>query len=320
MGTRPTHDSGMSPVRLTIVIPATDAPATLERCLAAVERAKGGTDEVIVVAEPRLASPAEARNRGGRAAGGHVLVFVDSDVVVHAGALGRIRDRFDRDPGLTAVFGCYDDEPAASGVVSRFRNLLHHHVHSSSPGAATTFWAGLGAIRRDAFLASGGFDERRYPRPSIEDVELGMRLVDSGARIELDPLILGTHLKRWTLASMVRTDFAQRGVPWASLLLERRSDGAGALNLGWRHRLSTLAALAAVVALLTGHRRAVAGSAVALVGLNTGFYRLLVRRLGAIGAVVGVLLHAVHLLTGAAAAATAVVDSPGPPEPGPEQP
>ena len=39
---------------------------------------------------------------------------------------------------------------------------------------------GLGAIRREAFDAVGGFDAQRFPRPSIEDVELGMRLHAAG--------------------------------------------------------------------------------------------------------------------------------------------
>ena len=32
-----------------------------------------------------------------------------------------------------------------------------------------TFWGGCGAVRRSAFVAVGGFDEARYPRPQIED-------------------------------------------------------------------------------------------------------------------------------------------------------
>ena len=39
-----------------------------------------------------------------------------------------------------------------------------------------------------------GFDEH-YDRPSIEDIELGGRLLDRGARIVLDPDIEGKHLK-----------------------------------------------------------------------------------------------------------------------------
>src|SRR5207249_8693541 len=125
----------------------------------------------------------------------------------------------------------YDDQPAAGGLVSDFRNLLHHHVHQEGAGPATTFWAGLGAIRRDAFLAFGGFDDKRFPRPSIEDIDLGARVVERGGRIVLDPRIQGKHLKRWTIATMVRTDFRDRGLPWVELLLARPADTT-TLNLG----------------------------------------------------------------------------------------
>ena len=75
--------------------------------------------------------------------------------------------------------------------------------------ARGTFWAGLGAIRRRAFLAAGGFDELRFPEPSIEDIELGMRLAADGAWIELDPSLQATHLKQWPLLRMLRTDLFQ---------------------------------------------------------------------------------------------------------------
>ncbi len=81
----------------------------------------------------------------------------------------------------------------------------------------------------------------RYPQPSIEDIELGGRLARQG-RILLDPAIQGTHLKEWSLGSMVRTDFGRRGVPWVSLLVSRRELPA-TLNLGARERASVVAAL-----------------------------------------------------------------------------
>ena len=89
----------------------------------------------------------DARNTGAALATGDVLVFIDADVVVHRDAMTRIRAAMAADPGLDAVYGSYDDRPADAGVVSRFRNLLHHEVHQLAAGPSPSFWAGLGAVR-----------------------------------------------------------------------------------------------------------------------------------------------------------------------------
>jgi hypothetical protein len=287
--------------RLAAIVPATDCPATLERCLAAIRAAEEPPEEVVVVDAAAEPGPAAARNEGARRTTAELLVFVDADVEPHADAFARIRAAFAADPNLDAIFGSYDDDPADPALVSRFRNLLHHHVHHEGAGPGTTFWAGLGAVRREAFLAVGGFDAARYPAASIEDVELGLRL----ARIELDPRIQGKHLKAWTLPGMVHADFARRGLPWAELVLERRQ-GATALNLGPRHRASALASLGLAAGLAARRPRLAGTSAAALLALNTRFYALLVRREGTARALAGVALHVVHHLTGVAAAATAL--------------
>ena len=285
---------------LSAIVPATNRPASLAHCTAAIEAALRADDELVVVHGPPHAGPAEARNAGAQRARGDVLVFVDADVVVHRDAFERIRAAFDADPELAAVFGSYDDDPADPGLVSGFRNLLHHHVHQNGAGPAATFWAGLGAVRRDVFVAVGGFDAERYPTPSIEDIELGMRLGASGARLRLDPGVQGTHLKPWTLASMVRTDFAARGLPWVVLLL-RTGTGSTALNLGWRHRLSALACLATLGAVVARRPALAISGILAFVSLNASLYGLLLRRRGPTTAAAGVLLHAVHHLVGVAA-------------------
>ena len=230
---------------LTAVIPATNDPPTLIACLEAIAAAEQPPEQVVVVTDGN--GPAAARNAGAGDATGDIVVFVDADVLPHGDAFVRVREAFAADPELTAVFGSYDDQPADPGVVSQFRNLLHHHVHQQGAGEATTFWAGLGAVRADTFRAAGGFDAERYELPSVEDIDLGTRLTANGGRIVLDPLLQGTHLKRWTLADMVRTDFWQRGVPWVELVLRHRS-GATALNLGWRHRVSAAAAVVSALA------------------------------------------------------------------------
>lgn len=284
---------------LSVVVPATDRPPTLHRCVAALRRSDA-EHVVEVVSEPPGAGPAAARNAGAARTTGAIVVFVDADVEVHPDALGRLRDALGRDPGLDAVFGAYDERPAARATVSRFRNLLHHHVHASSPGPATTFWAGLGAVRREAFDAVGGFDAQRYPRPSIEDVELGVRLCAAGRRIALEPAARGTHLKRWTLRSMLRTDLAARGAPWVALALERRSAG-GALNLGRRHRAAAAAALLATAAAADRRPRTAAAALAGMVACNARFYVLLGRCGGVRLALAGVPLHLLHHLAAVAA-------------------
>lgn len=223
---------------LSVIVPVSNGEECLPRCLAALQAshldrslwelivvdaastdrsatlAAQVADEVIRLPLPARASV--ARNRGADRARGEILVFVDADVCVHPDALGLLAECLSHAPGVSAVFGAYDVTPAAGGFVSQYRNLLHHYVHRRDAGPAVTFWTGLGAIRRKAFVLVGCFDERQT---MLEDVELGYRLSDGGYRIELRPDIQGTHLKRWTAAGMIVADVRDRGVPWARLLL-----------------------------------------------------------------------------------------------------
>jgi GT2 family glycosyltransferase len=300
----PRHPRGSAPT-LAVVVPATDSPAGLERCLAALDAGEYRPDELVVQREPAGAGPAAARNLGVAATKADIVVFVDSDVEVHADALSRIRERFVADSDLAAVFGAYDDDPEDPRLTSRYRNLLHHHVHVSTEGEAETFWAGLGAVRREAFEAVGGFDADQFPEPSVEDIELGMRLRRYRAKIALDPQIRGRHLKAWTPVSMVRTDFSRRGVPWARLLL-REGSGSTALNLGWRRRASAASSVALLVSLLARRPRLAATALIANLLLDRDLYALLARRGGPRLLLAGIGLHQLHQLTAAASVPTAL--------------
>ena len=207
----------------------------------------------VVVRPGRWGGPPAARNSGVERAHGQILAFVDADVVVHPDALSKLVERLAADPELSAVFGAYDDAPRAPSVLSRFRNLLHTYFHRQGDAEAHTFWTGLGAVRRPAFDAVGGFVEAQ-----LDDIKFGVRLRESGYRIALDASIQGTHLKHWTLPLMVRTDIFMRGAPWIRLALARgffRND----LNTSATQRVSVAAAgallaLVAVGAVLDGTR------------------------------------------------------------------
>jgi hypothetical protein len=284
----------VSSVRLSVIVPATAPAPTLARCLAALEAAR--PDELLVADKPPLATPAAARNLAVDRATGDVLVFVDADVLLHPDALDRIRARL-RDPALDAVFGSYDDAPEAPGPVSGFRNLLHHHVHHEGAGRAESFWTGIGAVRRAAFDSAGGLDpERRW----LEDVELGARLVQAGARIELDPAIQGTHLKRYTLASMLHVDTVERAIPWVDLMLAGRAPHSS-LNAGVRHRASALLALGTVGAAVLRRPRTAALAVGGFAFLNAGLYAKIAGRRGRLEAAAAVPLHILHHVSAVAA-------------------
>jgi GT2 family glycosyltransferase len=279
----------------TAVIPATDKPVTLDRCLAAIHAAADAPEEIIVVDGPPGMGPAGARNAGAARATGSILVFIDSDVEVHADAFTRIRATFEREPELAAVFGSYDDLPSLHGVVSTFRNMLHHYVHQTSGGLATTFWAGLGAVRRDAFVAVDGFDDWRFRSPSVEDIELGLRLATAGGLIRLDPEIQGTHLKHWRIHAMLLTDLLYRGMPWTALMLERGPQAAR-LNLRGSHGVAAAAFTLAIATLIGRRPRIALCLSAAYLTINAPFYVLVGRRAGRRSGSAAVALLAVHNL------------------------
>jgi len=251
--------------------------------------------------------PAYARNRGVESSTGDIIVFIDADTVVHQDTLRRFHELFASDPELAAAFGSYDADPPEGGIVSQYRNLLHHYMHQRNAGSAETFWAGCGAIRRDVFLEAGMFDEWHYSRPEIEDIELGRRLRQAGHRIVLDPDIQVTHLKRWTLRNVIATDFKNRGVPWMRLLLqEGPSQGTETLNIRtvekWCTALVSAATVAGLAAALLRVPALLGLSGVAVAGvlaLNYRFYRYLRRGRSLAFALAAIPLHLLYYLNNA---------------------
>ncbi|VAW42774.1 Glycosyl transferase, family 2? [hydrothermal vent metagenome] len=247
---------------ISVIIPVHNGGQLFDRCLTALQQTHYDSWECIVVEDGssdnsveiayghgvRLLSgmkqrlgPAQARNIGAQVAQGEILFFVDADVLVQPGTVGHVAATMRADPDLAACFGSYDDQPSATNFLSQYRNLLHHFVHQQGKIDASTFWSGCGAIRRELFLAMGGFNEQLYKRPSIEDIELGYRLQAAGHRVQLEKLLQVKHMKRWTPRQMIVTDVRDRALPWTRLILQR-GDAPNDLNLNFTQRLSTAVA------------------------------------------------------------------------------
>ena len=207
-------------MRVSVVVPARDAAATLGACLEglAAEGVPGPAAELLVVDDAsrdatrlvasrpgvRLLSgpgrgPAAARNLGARAATGEVLVFLDADTAPLPGWLREVLAPL-ADPAVVAVKGRYHSDQRA--LVARFGQLEFEEKYARLARAARVDFldAGTVAFRRAAFLDAGGFDEG-FPAQSAEDVDLAFRLAAGGARFAFNPRAGVLHRHEGRLAA-----------------------------------------------------------------------------------------------------------------------
>jgi GT2 family glycosyltransferase len=334
---------------ITAVVPVFNGKSQLEVSLPALLRAGSGHRLRLIVVDDgsddgsaetaralgatvldsggRKLGPAAARNVGAAAANTEIVLFVDADVAVHPDVLDHVVMAF-REHDVVALFGAYDDSPPHRGFASQYMNLRHHYIHQNiqqndkrdiGPDGhgnrtreAQTFWTGLGAVRRDAMLAVGGFDADRYPQPSIEDIELGHRMRVGGGRILCDPGMRGAHLKIWSLPGVVQTDVFQRALPWARLMHEHPGEFSD-LNVGTGERLKAVLAGALVLSTglaLIGHAPAWLPIALFAVALwaNRGLARLFWQRNGFWFALRAILYHQVYFVYSAASFVWTIIE------------
>lgn len=326
-------------------MPVHNGGSDLFRCVDAIRSATGDSSEVIVVDDAssdgaveragdsrpwirairtgeKPVGPGVARNLAAASARGTWLVFVDADVLVHPDAIERLLEPLRKaGPGasIVATIGSYDDQPEAQGVAATYANLRHHQVHQHARNPVPGFWTGLGAVRRDVFESVGGFDAA-FGRPSIEDVEFGLRLSAIGHIIEVVPEAQGTHLKAWTATGLWKTDLLARAIPWGRAIATHPAL-ATAMNGSPNARVSILAisfgVLFGVLAAVAGWLGAVVPAAslgvLAIGGICTwaclewGLYRLMARHRGGWTAIRGLGFHAIHHLTVPAACLFGVI-------------
>jgi len=275
--------AGLRP-RVSVVMPVYNAESTLAECLTRLCASTFGEFEIVLVDDSstdgtraiatnfpvrivesggRL-GPAAARNIGAREAQGDLVFFIDSDVMVRPDTLARLVERFEQGDvdglvGVQAAAMRYRDLP------SQYKNIWMRWTYVRQTGDVPLFYTTAAAIRRDAFLYAGGFDEG-YANPSLEDTDFGQKLARLGIRVRVDPALEVEHVKRYSLGGLLRTDYL-RAVALTRMKLRAPSDLAkNNTSVPGSYMLSVPLAGLGLAALLVG---AVLGSAALLaVGLG----------------------------------------------------
>jgi GT2 family glycosyltransferase len=151
--------------------------------------------------------PAAARNTGVRLATGHVLLFVDDDVVPQVDLVEQHLTTHQQAGAQVVVIGPMltpaDHHPNA--FVRWEQAMLYKQYHAMMQGhyepTHRQFYTGNASVGRDFLLATGGFDER-FRR--AEDVELAYRLHDQGARFIFNPKAIGYHYAERSFGSWIQ--------------------------------------------------------------------------------------------------------------------
>ena len=324
--------------RLSVVMPVYNAESTLAECLTRLFQSTlegfevvlvddGSTDStgaiaaefpVRVVPSGGRVGPAAARNVGAREAQGDFLFFIDSDVMVRPDTLSRLMARFEQGD-VDGVVGVQAVELRYRNLPSRYKNLWMRWTYLRKQSAdqdVPCFYTTAAAIRRDVFLRVGGFDQL-YGGPSVEDQAFAQKLMRLGVRIRVQPELEVEHVKRYSLGTLLKTDY-HRAVSLTRLQLRHREDlSQNNTPVPTPYIVSVLLSgiglAALVLGALTGIGAVIAGGAFASLGalaLNHEFLDV-IRRSEGLGRAVSCLpLMWVELLTVGVGTAVGLISYP----------
>lgn len=218
------------PVTFDLIVATVERTSELGRLLDSLEAQAHPGFRVIVVdqnpddrltpilaAHPRLEllhlrSPlglSRARNVGLRASTADVVAFPDDDCEYPDGLLDRVAAELERDPGLDGLTGVADDpETGSSDRWPSTRRVLDLDNVWHGGNSHTIF------LRRRLLEAVGGFDEGMgfgsgNPWELAEEIDVLVRALVGGARIEQDPSLVVTHVHR-SFTGDALTTYARR--------------------------------------------------------------------------------------------------------------
>ncbi len=238
-------------MRVSVIIPALNAEATLPLCLGALLHQTQPPDEIVVVdnrsidrtraviedfsRRSNLILPsyeerrgeAPATNRGVAESTGEILAFTDADCVPDPRWLEHLLSPFRADPSLEAAAGAVLGHEPKTFIqkcisVTTFPVPEHAQTILGLAFPPATFYTANFAVRRTVLMDVGGFDERLW---IMRDVDLSCRLLERDCRIQYVPEALVGHIQRGSLRKLLRRQF-QYGTGLPSIFRKHYPDGA----------------------------------------------------------------------------------------------
>ncbi len=212
--------------KFSVIVPAYNAARTLGDCLRSIFASTYTDYEVIVVDDcsqdesaaiaagfpcrlvclERNEGASRAKNRGAVEATGDVLFFTDSDCLVPPDALRIIAEDL-ADSSVAGVVGLLSARLRYADFPSQYKNLWMHFTYLRLPAYVGVFYTSAASARRKIFAELGGFDDNYTGASVTEDIELGQRFLTAGHRLLSDKRLQVEHLKQYSLAELLRTDF-----------------------------------------------------------------------------------------------------------------
>lgn len=229
------------PDRLEILVidgQSTDATPSIVADMARID------SRLRLLDNPELIVPA-AMNQAIRAARGSIIVRVDGHTLIATDYVSRCVAELERSGAVNVggpmrpVGEGYWAEAIALATTSRFGvgDGAFHNEAVVDDNVDTVY---MGAFRREALVAVGGYDEELACN---EDDELNFRLRAAGGRIALVPTIRSTYFNRSTLTALWR-QYWRYGL-WKVRVVQKHP-----ASLQARHAIPPLFALAMVGASL----------------------------------------------------------------------
>ncbi|HEV7388741.1 MAG TPA: glycosyltransferase family 2 protein [Gemmatimonadaceae bacterium] len=225
----PVRNDAPTLVRVLNSILTSNLPRASYELLVVDDASTDGSPEVaaryadtVVRLTGRKTGPAYARNRGAELAQADVLVFVDPDALLQPDTLQRMLKTLADYPSLDAVSAAHNGTCEARNLVSQYGNLMLHFGEKRESAANGNVGSPCTAIRREAFLSAGMYDEWRFETAPVEGIELGTRLKEAGRDVFCSKDLQITVLKRWNLVTFCR-DVFNRSVLVARSLGYRRA-------------------------------------------------------------------------------------------------